>query len=220
MLDAAHRILGDSASADYQVVGPASAARGLHGLAEELSATVIVVGSSADTAMGRMGPGSTGERLLHGSPCPVAIAPRGYRFHQEDSTLRTVAVAYVDSAEGGEALRFAGSMAQRTGAALHLLTVTDRPESGLSERLATEAAEVAPGVATSVEVLAGRDVSAALAKRSESGIDLLVCGSRGYGPVRSVLLGGVSRRLVRTAACSVLVVPRGPHLTPALSTTD
>ena len=40
-------------------------------------------------------------------------------------------------------------------------------------------------------------------------VDLMVSGSRGYGPVRSVLLGSVSRRLVDDAACPVLVVPRG-----------
>ena len=40
-------------------------------------------------------------------------------------------------------------------------------------------------------------------------VDLLVCGSRGYGPLGSVLLGGVSRRLIHRAACPVIVVPRG-----------
>jgi nucleotide-binding universal stress UspA family protein len=40
-------------------------------------------------------------------------------------------------------------------------------------------------------------------------VDLLVCGSRGYGPLRSVLLGGVSRRLVEGSQCPVLIVPRG-----------
>ena len=40
-------------------------------------------------------------------------------------------------------------------------------------------------------------------------VDLLVCGSRGYGPFGSVFLGGVSRRLVHRAACPVIVVPRG-----------
>ena len=47
----------------------------------------------------------------------------------------------------------------------------------------------------------------ALAAASED-LDLLVCGSRGYGAVGSVLLGSVSHHLVRTAACPLLVVPR------------
>jgi nucleotide-binding universal stress UspA family protein len=43
----------------------------------------------------------------------------------------------------------------------------------------------------------------------EHEVDLLVCGSRGYGPMRRVLLGGVLRKLIRRAACPVVVVPRG-----------
>jgi nucleotide-binding universal stress UspA family protein len=39
--------------------------------------------------------------------------------------------------------------------------------------------------------------------------DLLVLGSRGYGPHPAVLLGGVSGRLMRRSACPVIVVPRG-----------
>ena len=38
---------------------------------------------------------------------------------------------------------------------------------------------------------------------------MLVCGSRGYGPVRTLLLGGTSHGLVRKAACPVLVVAPG-----------
>ena len=40
-------------------------------------------------------------------------------------------------------------------------------------------------------------------------LDLLICGSRGYGPARAVLLGGVSRRVVSEARCPVIVLARG-----------
>ena len=45
-------------------------------------------------------------------------------------------------------------------------------------------------------------------------LDLLVCGSRGNGAVRGVLLGSVSRRLIGAANCPVAVVPSGHE--PAL----
>ena len=43
-------------------------------------------------------------------------------------------------------------------------------------------------------------------------LDLLVCGSRGYGLLRQVLRGGVSGELLRHAACPLIVVPRGDEL--------
>ena len=39
-------------------------------------------------------------------------------------------------------------------------------------------------------------------------LDLLIVGSRSYGPLGAVLLGAVTRRLVRAAECPVMVVPR------------
>ena len=49
----------------------------------------------------------------------------------------------------------------------------------------------------------------ALAELSLDEYDLLVIGSRGYGPVRRVLLGGVSSRVVRHSKVPVVVTPRG-----------
>ena len=52
------------------------------------------------------------------------------------------------------------------------------------------------------------DAVAELVRRTEDA-DLAIVGSRGYGPLRSVLLGSVSAQLVRRASCPVMVVPRG-----------
>src|SRR4051794_28209256 len=65
------------AEADYRVVGSHSAAHGLDDIAEAEHASMIVVGSSPRGPRRRISPGSTGERLLHGAICPVAVAPRG-----------------------------------------------------------------------------------------------------------------------------------------------
>jgi nucleotide-binding universal stress UspA family protein len=65
----------------------------------------------------------------------------------------------------------------------------------------------AAGPSATGEVLDG-DPASALASAS-SDLELLVCGSRGYGPIRTLLLGGTSHALVRRAGCPVLVVPRG-----------
>ena len=39
-------------------------------------------------------------------------------------------------------------------------------------------------------------------------LDLLVTGSRGYGPRAAVLLGSTTHTLMRTAACPGLITPR------------
>lgn len=43
----------------------------------------------------------------------------------------------------------------------------------------------------------------------QSGVDLLVVGSRGYGPLRRVLLGSTAAELIHHADYPVIVFPRG-----------
>ena len=63
-----------------------------------------------------------------------------------------------------------------------------------------------------VEVDAFLEDPADVLIRVSEHLDLLVCGSRGYGPLRAVLLGGVTRRVTAAARCPVLVLPRGVEL--------
>jgi nucleotide-binding universal stress UspA family protein len=68
-------------------------------------------------------------------------------------------------------------------------------------------AELTPGADVESDVLF-QDPAEALVAASRQ-LDLLVMGSRAYGPAHAVLLGGVSRRVVAAAACPVVVLPRG-----------
>ena len=52
-------------------------ARRIHWVADREGAELIVVGSTHRHRLGRVMPGSTGERLLHGAAFPIAIAPAG-----------------------------------------------------------------------------------------------------------------------------------------------
>jgi nucleotide-binding universal stress UspA family protein len=78
----------------------------------------------------------------------------------------------------------------------------------LAETAARKAVEELDGDVT-VQVDAFIEDPAETLIRTSEHLDLLVCGSRGYGPLRAVLLGGVSRRVAAEAHCPVIVLPRG-----------
>ena len=83
---------------------------------------------------------------------------------------------------------------------------------GLERRTADAVASIDEGLTVKTRVLDGPAVDM-LAEESRS-LDLLVVGSRRYGPVRTVLLGSVSAGRVDQASCSVVVVPRGVARSP------
>jgi nucleotide-binding universal stress UspA family protein len=105
--------LGDGAVACVPVPGE-SPADGLHRLAAELDASLLAVGVTHHGAAGRLAPGSVGERLLRGAPCPVVVVPSAY----EDAAIRTVTVAYDGREDAGRALRAAADLALGLGARL------------------------------------------------------------------------------------------------------
>jgi nucleotide-binding universal stress UspA family protein len=208
-----------------------SAPRALHEAAEAEAVGLLVVGSTRRGRVGRLLPGSTAERLMHGAPCPIAVVPHGW---ERRGKLDPIGVAYAETDEGLEALREAHALARKAEATLRVLTVV-RPGAGA---LAGTETYKAGQAGTDVEDVEGRrelqakdavhaalgglgggdvhveidtfvdDPAEALIRVSEH-VDLLICGSRGYGPLRAVLLGGVSRRVVAEASCPVIVLPRG-----------
>jgi nucleotide-binding universal stress UspA family protein len=56
------------------------------------------------------------------------------------------------------------------------------------------------------EVLVGAPASEIVQYAREQGVDLIVVGTHGRGPVRRAFLGSVAERVVREAPCPVLVV--------------
>jgi len=76
-----------------------------------------------------------------------------------------------------------------------------------NDALGAAIADLGPGVETETDVLFQDPVDGLTAVSQRT--DLLVVGSRGYGPAKAVMLGGVSRRLIAAAHCPVLVLPGG-----------
>jgi nucleotide-binding universal stress UspA family protein len=216
--------------AEVRVLRSSSAAKALHEEAERSGAALLVVGSSRQGEKNRLHLGSTADRLIHGAPCPIAVVPREW---QPKGHLDEIGVAYVDTDEGREALRAAYALARTGGARLRVLTViqpsarmaleAEAPHDGqrgksvedvegehmlMAERAVHRELDGLEGdVEVEVDVHDG-DPADVLVHVSEH-LDMLVCGSRGYGPLRAVLLGSVSRRVADEARCPVLVLPRG-----------
>ncbi len=213
--------VGSVSGIDHVVLLARSVAAGLQWLAEQRAAGMIVIGSADREILGRLTVGSVGERLLHGAPCPVAIAPPDFSGFSRG----VFGVGFDGSEESRAALAFAAQIAERADAAIRVIAVydtglelhraraaadggvfTQRIRDDLHHDAETAAAELPSSLHASTILLDG-DPASSLIEQSE-GLDLLVCGSRSYGPVRTVLLGGVSHVLVRGAACPVVVVTR------------
>lgn len=195
-----------------------SPAQALHELAEDEQATLIVVGATHQRHIGRITPGSVASNLLHGAPCPVLVAPSG----REPRPIRTIAVAYDDGPQAKVALEHATRLARRFDAHLEIIAgaeheifagpamvaaadVEQLMRDELAARVKAEA-DAITGIGVDTRIVTGPIPSALV--DAAAGADLLVTGSRGYGPRHSVLVGGVSRYLADNAPCPVLVVPR------------
>lgn len=219
--------LEDLTDLEIRSLTDSSAPRALQELADELDAGLIVVGSSHHGRLGRVFPGSTAERLLHGSPCPVAVVPHGYR-DAERHDISVIACGWNGTTDADAALAAAEALAIRTCATLRVIHTFETPTyyafpgdlgMGYAEsiQIARDAAQqsldervarLSPEVRATGELNEGSLPEQALVAASVDA-DLLVLGSRGYGPLKAVLLGGVSGLVVREAACPVIVIPNG-----------
>jgi nucleotide-binding universal stress UspA family protein len=218
---AAETVPTETAVAPYS----GSPATALHELAESEEAGILVIGASQRSQLERVLPGAISDRLLHGAPCPVAVAPKGFSFAKAIAGPRLIGAAFIDTPAGHAALGKACTLASRARALVRVLTVCEPPNpvvTGMLDPLATD--QVRTGRRNAVESVLARGLDAVRVGRSAGGeilsgpptealaaashdLDLLVCGSRGHGPVRSILLGSTSHSLARKAACPVLIVP-------------
>jgi nucleotide-binding universal stress UspA family protein len=224
--DAASQDLVDSSLLETMVVQAGSAPRGLHALAEERDADLIVAGSAHGTSIGQVVPGSVGRRLLHGAHCAVAVTPAGYAS-KDDHAIEEIVVGFDGSDEAMHALDGAIFLSEATGARITLVAVAEQPSvvfgkgggaAGIRqlaeaiteerrEQLEAGMARTGDGQKIDGSVVHG-DPAEAL-REAAADADLLMIGSRAYGPMRTVLLGSVAGKLVHSAPCPVLVYPRG-----------
>lgn len=211
---------------DVRVIRNRSVAAGLTELAADEDAIAIVIGSSHHGAIGRVALGSVGTSLVHGSPCSIAVAPRGLGAEDGQHLVR-IAVAFDGSPEAWSALDTGIGIAERTHARLAVLTAAEHPAYGLGTAWSAVSAEeltsaeqldkqrildlaigrVPEHLPVDARLLTGP--AGTLLAEASSDFDLMVVGSRSHGAIGRTFLGGVANHLIHAAECAVLVLPRG-----------
>ena len=215
----------ETQSAELLSYVASSPGRGLHAVAEQKQADLLVVGSCSRGPFGRVLIGDDTRTSLNGAPCAVAIATRGYGDHP--LPLSTIGVGYDGSPQSEIALETARELAGRDRALVRVLEVVAIPNyaftgfgaPALGESIETMLKEANERMAaldgvegSAVYGLAGEELAA-----FGDELRLLVVGSRGYGPMKRLILGSTSDYLQRHARCSLLVLPRSssPSSEPA-----
>lgn len=204
-----------------------SVARALERVVRREHRDLLIVGSSRHGPEGRVRIGKRTRQLLCHFECALAVAPRG--MHRKAALqLARVGIGYDGGPESRAALALAGAIAIAAGAQLHVRGVVDDriPGIGLApiggrlaagwnelgdeeeKSLRAELAEAAAATDAKVQidVLRGRPADALLELSRD--VDLLVVGSRRWGPVARLLLGSTGEALLHDASCPVVVVPR------------
>ncbi len=230
VLDHAASVLGGDVRAEFVIHEASSARRGLLELAAQRGSTLLVLGSSSAGSFGHVALGSVSDALLHASPIPVAIAPRGFRATAGARVGRLTA-AYGGSDAAADLVVGAAGIAGDLGAALriasfavmsHAVTagtgadteqrIVDEWAASIGEHTRTLLSEVsslphAPHVEGAV-VGVGDSWAAAIENVPWQSDDVLIVGSSSLGPIARVFLGSHATKVVRHSPVPVVVVPR------------
>lgn len=230
-LERARELQPDDVAAEYVVVHARSASAGLLEVAERHRARLIALGSSTAGVLGRVAFGSVAERLLHSSPLPVALAPRGFRCRPVDRITELTA-AY-GATDGADQLVIAvAGIAARFGASLRIASFAVRPRTPLTAGVGSRAEDAVLQVwaaeieRAQQEVLAevkrlphppdtvppvighGTEWAESLENIGWDDGSVLAVGSSAAGPLERVFIGSRSSKIVRHSPVPVVVLPR------------
>jgi nucleotide-binding universal stress UspA family protein len=213
---------GAGVEAELRWQGSPSAGRGLHEVAEAIGADLLVVGSSRRGLIGRVLVRDDTRAALNGAPCAVAIAPAGYS--ERPFVMREIGVGYDASPESEHALKVARTLAAQHHTKLSAFQAVSIPAHLVHGRMTVDDAaldDLVQDARARVAALDDVEPHAAYGEPAEelalysASLDLLIVGSRGYGPVGRLVHGSTSQHLARTARCPLLVLTRAARAADA-----
>lgn len=199
-----------------------SFAQSLIEFAEEKSSDLIVVGGARDGFFGGHTIGPVTGALLHSSPIPVALAPRGYA-EDPDEVIEAVTAAVPTRPGDDNPLPFAITLASAAGLPIRMLSLVSAEnlsEAGSAKevrQLQVTAAEenlvvAARALPDSPEIESlvadGVTLESALKKLNWDDGDLLVVGSSRFAAPSRLFLGSTAARILAGVDVPVIVVPR------------
>ena len=208
-------------------------------LAQTIPADLVVMPTHGRTGLKHVFLGSTAERIVQHSSCPVLVtrgsalqANNGSRFR-----IKTILVPVDFSSCSREGLRYAIAFANEFGAKIILLHATylgyvyscegtaiyDIPglqkaaQAKSAERKMRELVRSVNFGAVKFETAFtdGSPVVDICAFAKNHDVDLIITSTHGFTGFTHVLIGSVAEQVVRHAPCSVLVVPSHPHVRAA-----
>lgn len=197
---------------------------GLIAEAERLGAEALVVGGSGGGLMGRHSLGTVVNELLHTSPIPVAVAPRGLR-KSKVGHVREVTCALGERAGAGLLLDYAVRASGAAGTPLRLVSlvaldpvvgslrgdpdaVYKRALEHASDTLETAKSELPEGFPVTATVVDGDTVEDAVEKLDWHDGDLIMVGSSRLSAPRRLFLSSTAAKMLRVLEVPMVVVPR------------
>ncbi|MCX6471519.1 MAG: universal stress protein [Corynebacteriales bacterium] len=197
---------------------------GLIDFADASGARLIVVGGTRDGLLGRHTLGSISSELVHWSPLPVALAPRGYA-ERDEVVLDSLTVAVPTTGRSDNPLPFAVALAEEAHLALRLVSLVSLDDAGdldtetsaqtrarhisAATDILDEATRRAPSTLSVESVVADGDtLSEALDSLRWGEGDLVAVGSARLGPPSRAFLGSTAARILRNTTAPMIVVPK------------
>jgi nucleotide-binding universal stress UspA family protein len=197
--------------------GSSSVGRGLHELCDLTGADLVAVGSSRRGLLGRVLIGDDTSAALNGASCSIAVAPTNYS--RQPRAIHEIGVGYDGSPESAHALSVARMLAGSSGAKLSALEAVSLPSGAFlgpggvdnTPRRLVEDARARIAALGDVEPHAAYGQPAEELALYSASLDLLIVGSRGYGPLGRLIHGSTSQHHARSARCPLLVLTRTAH---------
>ena len=208
--------------ANSTVLVAESFAQSLISFADEKDSDLIVIGGARDSVFGGHVIGSVTGALLHASPIPVALAPRGY--HEDPPDTVTAVTAAVPTRPGDDnPLPFAVTLASAANLPIRMVSLVSAENLAHTES-AKEVRQIQITAAEENLVLAARalpdapeieslvadglTLESALKELNSDDTDVLVVGSSRFAAPRRIFLGSPAARILAGTDAPVIVVPR------------